>query len=237
LKEAPLTRSQTASATAVRQRVLVVDDEERIVRFVSRRLAGAGYEVSVALCGTDALRLVRTEPWDLVILDLLMQDCDGVSVLREMVRERPDQLIIVLSCLTDTASKVRCLSLGASDFVAKPFFFDELLARVRAQLRTAARSRAADRAAGRVTFNLDEQTADAGSGSTFLTKREFRLLRELARHPGDTVSKEHLLSTVWDLQFDPGSNVVEVFIGRLRSKLGDDVVETVRKEGYRLATE
>jgi DNA-binding response OmpR family regulator len=232
-----LRHPRAASVTAARQRILVVDDEERIVRFVSRGLTGAGYAVSSAPGGAEGLRLALTRTCDLVILDLLMRDVDGIAVLRDLMRHRPDQPVIVLSCLTDTASKVRCLGLGASDFVAKPFFFDELLARVRAQLRTAARTGSAYVEAGRIKLNLDQQTADGGSGPVFLTKREFLLLRELARHPGTVVSKERLLSSVWGLHFDPGSNVVEVFVGRLRSKLGTEVVETVRKEGYRLAVE
>jgi DNA-binding response OmpR family regulator len=164
-----------------------------------------------------------------------MPNVDGVSVLRELMLEQPNQPVIVLSCLTDTASKVQCLSLGASDFVAKPFFFDELLARVRAQLRTAARTSATLVESGRVSLDLDHQTADVGAGPVLLTKREFLLLRELTRQPGATVSRERLLSSVWGMDFDPGSNVIEVFVGRLRSKLGTEVVETVRKEGYRLA--
>jgi two-component system copper resistance phosphate regulon response regulator CusR len=232
-----VSHSETAPATSARQRILVVDDEEGILRFVSRRLTGAGYAVSVALGGVEALRVARTRHCDLVILDLLMRDLDGVSVLRELMLDRPDQPVIVLSCLTDTASKVRCLGLGASDFVAKPFFFEELLARVRAQLRAADRSGAARVEAGRLRLNLDQQTADAGSGPVVLTKREFHLLRELARNRGTTVSKERLLSSVWGLDFDPGSNVVEVFVGRLRSKLGNEVVETVRREGYRIAVD
>jgi DNA-binding response OmpR family regulator len=221
----------------VPQRILVVDDEHRIVRFVSRRLAEAGYEVSVATGGAEALRLNRRRSCDLVILDLLMEDIDGVSVLRELMVQRPEQPVIVLSCLTDTASKVQCLGLGASDFIAKPFFFDELLARVRVQLRTAARAGATRVEVGGISLDLDQQTADVGAGPVVLTKREFLLLRELARHPGTIVSRERLLSAVWSLDFDPGSNVVEVFVGRLRSKLGSEVVETVRKEGYRLAEE
>lgn len=232
-----LSHPRTAPASTAHRRILVVDDEERIVRFVSRGLAGAGYAVSVALGGAEALRLARTQPCDLVILDLLMHDLDGMSVLCELMRDRPEQPVIVLSCLTDTASKVRCLSMGASDFLAKPFFLDELLARVQAQLRAAARTGAAQVEAGRIIFDLDQQTADGGSGPVFLTRREFLLLRELARHPGTPVSKERLLSSVWGLHFDPGSNVVEVFVGRLRSKLGNEVVETVRKEGYRVAVE
>lgn len=230
-----MSHSQTAESTSAPQRILVVDDEERIVRFVSRRLLEAGYDVSVALGGAEALDVARSRPHDLVILDLLMQDMDGISVLRKMALERPDQPVIVLSCLTDTASKVRCLGMGASDFVAKPFFFEELLARVRAQLRTAARTSGTYVEAGHISLDLDKQTADVGAGPVFLTKREFLLLRELARHPGTTVSRERLLSAVWGLDFDPGSNVVEVFVGRLRSKLGNETVETVRKEGYRLA--
>jgi DNA-binding response OmpR family regulator len=230
-----LSHSAAAAATTPQQRLLVADDEERIVRFVSRRLVEAGYHVSVALDGAEALRIARSQSCDLVILDLLMPNVDGVSVLRELMLEQPNQPVIVLSCLTDTASKVQCLSLGASDFVAKPFFFDELLARVRAQLRTAARTSATLVESGRVSLDLDHQTADVGAGPVLLTKREFLLLRELTRQPGATVSRERLLSSVWGMDFDPGSNVIEVFVGRLRSKLGTEVVETVRKEGYRLA--
>ncbi len=232
-----MSHSRTAPAPTGHQRILVVDDEERIARFVSRGLAGAGYEVSVALGGAEALQLMRSQPCDLVILDLLMDDVDGISVLSELMLERPELPVIVLSCLTDTASKVRCLTMGASDFLAKPFFFEELLARVQAQLRAAARTSTTRVEAGRIIFDLDQQTADGGAGPVFLTKREFLLLRELARHPGTPLSRERLLSSVWGLHFDPGSNVVEVFVGRLRSKLGDEVVETVRKEGYRVAVE
>jgi two-component system, OmpR family, copper resistance phosphate regulon response regulator CusR len=232
-----MSHSQTASDVSVPQRILMVDDERRIVRFVARRLAEAGYEVFVAFGGTEALDAAHTRPYDLVILDLLMQDVDGVTVLRQLMLERPHQPVIVLSCLTDTASKVRCLDLGASDFVPKPFFFDELLARVQAHLRIAARARGTQVNAAGIRLDLDRQTADAGAGPVFLTKKEFLLLRELARHPGATVSRESLLSSVWGLDFDPGSNVVEVFVGRLRAKLSSQVVETVRKEGYRLAVE
>lgn len=224
-------------AAAGRQKILVVDDEERIVRFVSRGLSAAGYDVSSATGGMAGLESALAQAYDLVILDLLMPDLDGMAVLRRLTRHRPGQPVIVLSCLTDTPSKVRSLGLGASDFIAKPFSFDELLARVRAQLRTAARAASQQVAVGRIRLNLDELTADGGSGPVALTKREFLLLREMARHPGRAVSKEQLLSSVWGLHFDPRSNVVDVFVGRLRAKLGNEVVETVRKEGYRLAVD
>lgn len=230
-----MSHSQTVPATAVPQRILVVDDEDRIVRFVARRLAEAGYEVCVALGGGEALKVVRSRSCDLVILDLLMPDIDGISVLRELMLQQPDQPVIILSCLTDTDSKVRCLGLGASDFVAKPFFFEELLARVRAQLRTAARGATTHVEVGCISLDLERQAADVGTGPVSLTQREFHLLRELIRHGGTTVSRERLLSAVWGLDFDPGSNVVEVSVGRLRAKLGNEVVETVRREGYRVA--
>jgi two-component system, OmpR family, response regulator len=218
----------------VRNRVLIIDDEPRIRGVLSRRLTGSGYEVLNAAGGEEGLRLATEDPSDLVILDLVMPGLDGMAVLSELVRQHPEQPVIVLSCLTDTVSKVRCLESGANDFVAKPFSFEELLARVRAQLRRSSQPAASRLRVGRISLDLDRQTADSGSGFVPLTKREFLLLRELARRHDTVVSKSELLSSVWGLHFDPGSNVVDVFVGRLRSKLGPELVETVRGEGYRL---
>jgi DNA-binding response OmpR family regulator len=143
--------------------------------------------------------------------------------------------VLVLSCLTSTATKVRCLEAGADDYLAKPFSLDELLARVRARLRAAAGRAATSMVTGRLRLDLIRREADSGSGVVPLAEREFLLLRELMAHAGQTVSKQRLLSTVWQYHFDPGSNVVDVYVRRLRAKLGADTITTMRGEGYRIA--
>jgi DNA-binding response OmpR family regulator len=216
-------------------RILVVDDEQRILRFIVRGLQLEGYEVDSADTGTDGLRKALWGRYDLVILDLLLPGLDGASVLHRLMAERPSQAVIVLSCLATTATKVRCLEAGAQDYLAKPFSLDELLARVRIRLRVAAGRPAASLVAGRLRLDLIRREADTGAGPVSLAEREFLLLRELMWRPGQIVSKQRLLSAVWRYQFDPGSNVVDVYVSRLRAKLGADAIVTVRGEGYRIA--
>jgi two-component system copper resistance phosphate regulon response regulator CusR len=222
--------------TAWAARILLIDDEQRVLRFVSRGLRAEGYTVDLADNGTDGLRMALTGSYDLIILDLLMQPgLDGSTVLRRIVRKLPSQQVIIVSCLTETATKVRCLEAGAGDYLAKPFSLDELLARVQAHLRVLARSRTVTTLqAGRLKLDLVRREADSGSGSVPLAEREFLLLCELMRHAGQTVSKERLLSSVWQYDFDSGSNVVDVYVGRLRAKLGAEAIRTVRGMGYRI---
>jgi two-component system copper resistance phosphate regulon response regulator CusR len=222
--------------TAWAARILLIDDEQRVLRFVSRGLRAEGYTVDLADNGTDGLRMALTGSYDLIILDLLMQPgLDGSTVLRRIVRKLPSQQVIIVSCLTETATKVRCLEAGAGDYLAKPFSLDELLARVQAHLRVLARSRTVTTLqAGRLKLDLVRREADSGSGSVPLAEREFLLLCELMRHAGQTVSKERLLSSVWQYDFDSGSNVVDVYVGRLRAKLGAEAIRTVRGTGYRI---
>ncbi len=216
------------------RRILVVDDESRILDFVSRGLRREDFSVDVAADGKTGLERALSEAYDLVILDLLMPGLDGVSVLRGILARKPDQAVIVLSALTDLRSKVECLELGAEDYLAKPFSFAELLARVHARLRNADRNPPTHLAAGRLRLDLLRREVDAGWGPITLAEREFLLLQELMRHPGTTVSKEQLLETVWGFRFDPTSNVVDVCVRRLRAKIGSDVITTVRGEGYRI---
>jgi DNA-binding response OmpR family regulator len=216
-------------------RILVVDDEQRILRFVVRGLQAEGFVVDSADNGADGLLKALEGRYDLVILDLLMPGMDGASVLCRLVAKRPTQAVLVLSCLTATATKVRCLEAGAEDYLAKPFSLDELLARVRARLRAAAGRAITSLAVGSLRLDLIRREADSGSGPVSLAQREFLLLRELMQHPGTTVSKQRLLSAVWNYHFDPGSNVVDVYVRRLRAKLGTGTITTMRGEGYRIA--
>ena len=215
-------------------RVLVVDDEPRIVSFVSRALSAEGFRVDGAQDGLRGLDLARTGRYELVILDLLLPGLDGVSVLRRLIDERPQQRVLVLSALSDVKEKVRCLELGASDYLVKPFALAELVARVRARLRQAG-SGPEERhlTVGDVTLDRLRRVADSGEGPVALTERESALLEYLMTRQGDVCSRAQLLSDVWGFAFDPGSNVVDVCVGRLRAKLGAHIVETVRNVGYR----
>ncbi|MGH2629562.1 MAG: response regulator transcription factor [Actinomycetota bacterium] len=214
--------------------VLVVDDEPRIVDFVSRALAAEGFAVDRASDGVRALEMARTGRYQLVVLDLLLPGKDGVSVLEELMQTRPEQRVLVLSALADVENKVRCLELGASDYLHKPFALSELVARVRARLRQPA-SGPGERFVelSGVTLDLVRRTADVGSGPVSLSEREFLLLRHLMQQRGRVSTRDQLLTEVWGYSFDPGSNVVDVCVGRLRAKLGAETIETVRNVGYR----
>lgn len=178
--------------------------------------------------------MVARHRYDLVVLDLLMPGLPGMEVLRRLVAKVPGQQVLVLSCLAETATKVACLDLGADDYLAKPFSLSELLARIHARVRVAAREAPVVLTVGSVRLDLVGHEADSGNGAVGLAEREFMLLRELMAAGGTPVSKERLLSRVWHYDFDPGSNVVDVYVRRLRLKLGSRVIETVRGEGYRV---
>jgi len=217
-------------------RILLVEDEPRIRDFITRALVTAGYGVAVAGNGTEGLRLALAGDYDLVILDLIMPDIDGRLVLAQVLRERREQAVLVLSCLADVTTKVDCLELGAQDYLTKPFSLAELLARVRVRLRGEVHSGGEILRAGDLILDGGRLEANTGHGPIALTRLEFLLLRELMEHAGRSVGKGQLLASVWGYDFDPGSNVVDVCVRRLRSKLGFELIKTVRGEGYRLAS-
>ena len=215
--------------------VLVVEDEPRIASFLSRALSEQGLRVDTAPDGDRGLQLARTGRYELIVLDLLLPGLDGVTVLRGIIDHRPEQRVLVLSALSDVDSKVQCLEIGASDYMTKPFALAELMARVRARLRQPP-APAPDRflRVGPVVLDMVRRAADAGHGAVALTEREGALLSHLMREGGEVCTRKRLLADVWGLEFDSGSNVVDVYVGRLRSKLREDVIETVRNVGYRL---
>jgi DNA-binding response OmpR family regulator len=217
--------------------ILLIEDEPRILAFLRRGLEAQGYSVDWASDGAEGLRRTRERRYDLVVLDLLLPQLDGLSVLRELRSRRPDLPVLILSARSDLPTKLRGFELGARDYVAKPFSLDELIARVRVQLRESG-PRVQEHAivrAGRLELDLAGRTARLGEVACGLTDREFHLLHLLARHAGEIVSRERLLADVWGYHFDPGSNVVDVCIRRLRKKLGAESIETVRHVGYRVA--
>ncbi len=217
-------------------RILVVEDEPRILAFLKRGLEAEGFTVDGAGDGQAGLRRALGEPYQLVVLDLLMPGLDGLSMLRELQLRRPELPVVILSARSDLQTKLRGFGLGASDYLSKPFSFDELLARVRVHLRQHQRLDGGLVRAGVVTLDLPRRQARIGDHVAALSDREFRLLHHLVEHPGEVVSRERLLSEIWGYHFDPGSNVVDVCIRRLRKKLGPEApIETVRHAGYRLA--
>ena len=219
-------------------RILVIEDEARIQAFLSRGLEAEGYTVAAAGDGLHGLALALEGSWDLVVLDLLLPGLSGLQVLQELHRSRPRLPVLILSARTDMRTKLKGFELGAADYMPKPFALDELLARVRVQLRASAPLDDEHLlAAGRVVLDLARRQARIGELVTDLSDREFRLLQHLLLHAGEVISRERLLADVWGYGFDPGSNVVDVCVRRLRRKLGpDSPIETVRHAGYRLAS-
>jgi len=216
-----------------RSRVLVIDDEEAIRSGLRRALTAEGLLVDLAETGPEGLRRALAEAYDLVILDLLMPSLDGQAVLRQLLCDQPWQSVLVLSCLADVRSKVDCFELGARDYLTKPFSLAELIARVRNQLRGNPFDRVIR--VGNLKLHVGKMEADIGRGPMPLTRLEFLVLTELMEHAGQSVSKGQLLASAWGYEFEPESNIVGVCVRRLRSKFGDQLIATIRGEGYRLA--
>jgi DNA-binding response OmpR family regulator len=215
-------------------KLLVVEDEDRIASFLTKGLRAEGFAVDRVATGRDAMTAARDPNLDLVILDLGLPDVDGSRVLSDLRREGVEVPVLILTARGDVDDRVEGLNMGADDYLAKPFAFDELVARVRARLRRRGESAVVLRTGG-VELDLRTRRARSGARSVELTAREFALLQTFMQHPGHVLSREQLLSRVWGLSFDPGSNLVDVYVGYLRKKLGDGSIETVRGVGYRFA--
>jgi two-component system, OmpR family, response regulator len=211
-------------------RILVVDGESRTTLVLDRALTEYGHGVDAASDGVQALELAASGAYRLVLLDLGLPGEDGMEVLRRMIAARPDQQVMVLSTESEVETKVRCLDLGAVDYITKPVSLAELLARVRRRLAGSGDDRLLR--AGPVTLDLQRRVVDIGGDPVPLTGREFLLLRHLMLQPGEVCSRADLLSEVWGYSFDPGTNVVDVCVRRLRAKVGPERIETVRNVGY-----
>ena len=214
--------------------ILIAEDETRISSFVEKGLRAAGFATTVAATGPDALERALGGSFDLVLLDIGLPGIDGFEVLRRL-RERDTTLpVIMLTARTSLSDTVAGLDSGANDYMPKPFKFDELLARIRVRLRDAGQTSASSLSVGTVSLDLHTRRATVGETQVDLSAREFALAEEFLRHPDQVLSREQLLSRVWGIDFDPGSNVVDVYVRYLRDKLGAGVIETVRGMGYRL---
>lgn len=215
-------------------KVMVVEDQERIRTMLTRLLAAEGYQTTVAVDGRAALAQVAEARVDLMLLDLVMPRVHGLQVLSVLRDRRSAVPVIVLSAVSDVAARVQALDMGAIDYVVKPFSSPELLARVRRHLLQVGATPVDEGCldVGGITLDLDRRRARVHGVDVDLTGRETDLLAHLMRHPGHVCRRAELLHDVWGLDFDPGSNVVEACIRRLRAKLLDPPIETVRGVGY-----
>jgi DNA-binding response OmpR family regulator len=212
--------------------LLLVEDDSRIREIVERGLGARGFTVTTAATGTEGAELARTLDVDLVLLDLVLPDMRGVEVLEELRAAKPRLPVIALTALDDLGSKIMGLDAGADDYITKPFSVDEVAARIRARLRWDPDDHAILRA-GPLSVDMIAHRAVLDGREVSLSARELSLLATFVQHTGNVLSREQLLSQVWDIDFDPGSNVVDVHVAALRRKIGPAFIETVRGLGYR----
>jgi len=216
--------------------ILIVEDEPRIAAFIAKGLRSAGFTTLVEPSGEAAVSLALTEPVDLVVLDVGLPDIDGFEVLARLRGQGSAVPVIMLTARSSVADRVTGLQSGADDYMPKPFAFEELLARIQVRLRPDSGSdQPMVLAHGDLSLDLRTRRASVAGRSVDLTAREFTLAEMFLRNPGMVLSREQLLSGAWGYDFDPGSNVVDVYVRYLRRKLGADYFETVRGMGYRLS--
>ena len=219
-------------------RILVVEDERTLAGFIEQSLQADGYAVTVANDGEHGELEALTGDYGLVLLDVMLPGKNGLEVLDAIRARKPELPVIVLTARGAIEQRVEGLDRGANDYVTKPFSFEELLARVRAPLRMPTQREASVLEAGDIRLDLRTRRVERDGREVTLTAREFELLAYLARHPDQVLSREQILNAVWGFDFDPGTKVLEVYIGYLRRKLGGDdtasPIETVRNVGYRL---
>jgi two-component system copper resistance phosphate regulon response regulator CusR len=218
-------------------RILIVEDEERIASFVEKGLRANGFATAVAADGDQALARDRVEEFDLVVLDLGLPGRDGLDVLQELRASDSRTAVIILTAREGVRDVVAGLEGGADDYVTKPFRFEELLARIRARLRAERVSEPTVIRVGASALDLRTRRVIVDGRTVELTAREFALAETFFRHPGQVMSREQLLSHVWGYDYDPGSNVVDVYVRYLRKKLGEERISTIRGMGYRLERE
>jgi DNA-binding response OmpR family regulator len=219
-------------------RILVVEDERAIADFVQRGLEAEGYSVTCAHDGEEGERLALSGAFHLVVLDVMLPGRDGFSVLRELRRRKPEIPVMMLTARGEIEDRIAGLDQGATDYLTKPFSFDELAARIRAHLRRPDQERATGLEAGGISLDLLSRKVRCNGEEIPLSTTEFDLLAYFMRHPGQVLSREQILSAVWGYDHDPGTNVVGVYISYLRRKLdravGPSPIETIRGAGYRL---
>jgi two-component system, OmpR family, copper resistance phosphate regulon response regulator CusR len=216
-------------------RILIAEDETRIATFIEKGLTAAGFTTVTVRTGPDALDFALTGDFDLLVLDIGLPGIDGYEVLSRVRAASSALPVIVLTARDSAEDTLASLQGGANDYMAKPFRFDELLARIRLRLTDAARVVDPVLQVPGLRLDLRSRRAVVGDRQVDLSAREFALAEEFLRHPDQVLSREQLLSRVWGYDFDPGSNIVDVYVGYLRAKFGAGRIETVRGMGYRLS--
>lgn len=220
-----------------RMKALVVEDEKKIASFVARGLEERGFVVDVCHSGDEAYDLATSRVYDVILLDIMLPGRDGLSILRGLRERKYTVPVILLTARGQLNERVEGLNLGADDYVAKPFFLDELIARVHAVLRRASGEELSVLQAGDLTINLLTREVNRRGTAVELTSREFALLTCLMRAPGRVFTRTQLCEHVWNYHHDPGTNLVDVYVQRVRKKIGDDpaqpLIETLRGVGYR----
>ena len=222
-------------------RILVVEDNKKTAAFISKALKSEGFAIDVLHDGGAALRAIITAPYDGVVLDVMLPGCDGLSVLRQLRRQHNHTPVLLLSARGETNERVEGLDAGADDYLAKPFALEELIARIRALTRRGSESKARVLQVADLSLDTTTHVAERGGKKIELTAREYRLLELLLQSPGRVCGRMLILEKVWDYNFDPGSNIVDVYIGRLREKIDagseQKLLHSVRGVGYVLKVE
>jgi DNA-binding response OmpR family regulator len=216
--------------------IIIAEDETRIADFIQKGLRAHGFTTTTATDGRTALDLAQTGDFDLLLLDVGLPGMNGFEVLAELRRRKSRLPVIVLTARGGIDDTVSGLEGGADDYMTKPFRFEELLARIRLRLRPDRADQTTEITVGRLSLDLRTRRARVDGRTVSLTAREFSLVEAFMQHPDQVLSREQLLSRVWGFDFDPGSNIVDVYVRQVRAKLGRGVIETMRGAGYRLST-
>ncbi len=218
-------------------KVLVIEDDRKIASFVQKGLKEQGFVVETSRDGDEGYALATTQAYDVIVLDIMLPGRDGLSILRALREKKNTVPVILLTARTALNERVEGLDLGADDYVAKPFYVEELIARINAVVRRASGDQLSMLQAGDLVVNLTRREATRGDEPIELTAREFNLLELLVRSPGRVFTRTQILEHVWGYDFDPQTNVVDVYIRRVRSKIDrhseQSLIETIRGVGYR----
>jgi two-component system, OmpR family, response regulator QseB len=220
-------------------RILIAEDEPRIAAFIEKGLRSHGFTTAVANDAISATGMIIGADFDLLILDLGLPGKDGLEVLEDIRGQGEAIPVIILTARDDIQDKIAGFEAGADDYLTKPFRFEELLVRVKARLRNHSSTQSKEETVltvGDIVLDLRSRKLKVNGEIIELPAREFTLAEAFFRHPGQVLSREQLLDRVWGYDYDPGSNIVDVYVGYLRKKLGSNLIETVRGMGYRLRT-
>jgi two-component system, OmpR family, response regulator len=231
-------RVSAGDAGSERVKVLVIEDEKKIAAFVRKGLEAQGFVVEVAPNGDEGFALATTRPYDALVLDIMLPGRDGLSILRNLRERKISMPVILLTARSELNERLEGLNLGADDYLTKPFHIEELIARLHAVTRRAAGTSQSILSVADLTMNLLTREVRRADQRIELTAREFSLLEHLMRSPGRVLTRVEICERVWDYNFDPGTNLVDVYIQRLRKKVDGDfplkLIETIRGVGYRI---